>query len=327
MKKIISYIFFNICIGLTANAQQDDTIKQNEYKQSYDEDIKLRLGYSNSFNSFRIISPENNLDFVLSPNQRLRTTLTVMYKFIDFDIGYTPSFIRANKDDDIKGKTKFVNFGTRLYLGKWMQTFQYSMTRGFYVDKADLGIAENVLFPDFTVSRIGGSTSYIFNPDFSFRAIISQSEWQKKSAGTFVPTATYRYTQITNNDPATDHTFEIAIGPGYYYNWIIAKRLLVSGGVYAGLGYNYTKTVYSDGTPDGSVDGLLVQAQLRITLGYNSENFYGGLTSSAESFGYDSDSRVQVQDMQQFFEIYIGYRFTAPKKIRDLMYKAEQLLK
>lgn len=68
-----------------------DSIKKkrvsNEYIELYDDYIKLRLGFSNSFNSFHIKDPTDNLDFTLAPNQRLKTTLTFMYKFIEFDIG------------------------------------------------------------------------------------------------------------------------------------------------------------------------------------------------------------------------------------------------
>ncbi|MGM8363078.1 DUF4421 domain-containing protein [Flavobacterium sp. ARAG 55.4] len=299
----------------------------NEYIQLYEDDIKTRLGFSNSFNSFHIKDKNSNLDFTLSPNQRVRTTFTFMYKFIEFDLGYTPEFIRFNKDNESNGKTTFYNFSTRLYLGKWMQSIDYSKTKGFYVDKDDIGIDENLLFSDFQVRKFGGSTSYIFNPNFSFRAVFLQSEWQKKSAGSFVPGISYYFTRIKNNTPSEDNSIDIAAGPGYYYNWVINKKFLIAAGAYGGVGYNNTKTTYTDGTADEKVDGLSLQAQLSLNIGYNSERFYTGVTSRLNTFYYKTDPRIHIQDQQQFFEFYIGYRFKAPEKISNAVNNPQSIIK
>lgn len=296
-----------------------DTIKKKrvstEYVELYDDYVKLRLGFSNSFNAFHINDPADNLDFTLSPNQRIKTTLTFAYKFIEFDLGYTPEFIRFNKDDDDKGKSSFYALGARFYLGHWLQSFQYAKTKGFYVDKDDIGSTENVLFPSMQVSRFGGSTAYLFNPDFSFRAIYQQSEWQKKSVGSFVPSIHYNYTEIKDDFPGTDHIIDIAMGPAYYYNWVIDDKFLVAPGVYGGVGYNHTKTVYDDNTPDEVVDGISFQTQLRLTLTYNTTKFYTGATASLNTFYYDADPKIHLQDRQQFLEFYIGYRFKGPEKV------------
>lgn len=314
--------FFIFFFAVFCQAQTADTLKAEKPVaaiEKYGDYIKLRFGLSNSFNSFHIEDKANRLDFTLSPNQQLRSTFTLMYKFIEIDIGYTPEFLRFNKDDAIRGRTEFYNLGTRFYLGRWMQDLQYAKTKGFYVDKDDLGSTENVLFPNFEVRKVGGSTSYIVNPEFLFRALFRQSEWQRKSAGSFVPSISYYFTEIKNNDPSRDNVFDIAAGPGYYYNWIIGSRFLLSGGGYLGAGYNRTKTIYRDGTPEKTVGAFSFQAQLRLNLGYNSERFYAGMSSSANTFSYSSDAKIQVQDQQQFFEFYIGYRFKAPEKLRKVL--------
>jgi len=317
-----NYILIFIAL-FSASCKAQDTIKKhrmsNEYVELYDDYIKARIGFSNSFNSFHIKDKADNLDFTLSPNQRVKSTLTLIYKFIEIDLGYTPEFIRFNKDDDIRGKTTFFNLGTRFYFKNWMQDLQYAKTKGFYVDKDDIGITENILFPNFQVQKIGGSTSYIFNKNFSFRAIFLQSEWQKKSAGSFIPSVSYYFTQIKNDGPGKDNSIDVAIGPAYYYNWVLGKQFLVSSGAYGGVGYNYTKTTYNDDTPDETIDGLSFQTQVRFTLGYNSEKFYTGATASLNSFYYDTDPKTHIQDRQQFFEFYVGYRFKGPEKINKIL--------
>ncbi len=322
MIKKLLFFWMVFCAGVLQaqdTIPQTDTIKKkrvsNEYVELYDDDVKLRLGFSNSFNSFHINDPADNLDFTLSPNQRIKTTFTFAYKFIEFDIGYTPEFIRFNKDDDDKGKSTFYSLAARFYFGHWLQSVQYSKTKGFYVDRDDIGSTENVLFPNLQVERYSGSTAYIFNPNFSFRSIFKQSEWQKKSVGSFVPSINYNYTQIKNGEPQIDHIIDVAVGPAYYYNWVINEKFLVAPGVYGGVGYNYTKTVYDDNTPDEVIDGLSFQTQLRLTLIYNSPKFYTGATASLNTFYYDADPQIHLQDRQQFFEFFIGYRFKGPEKV------------
>ncbi|KDN56462.1 DUF4421 family protein [Flavobacterium seoulense] len=327
----IRFIFLLIVATSWAQQKNTDSISNstpaNEYIIHYDDFIKTRVGFTNSFNSFHIKDQKDNLDFTLSPNQRLRSTFTFMYKFIELDLGYTPDFIRFNKDDEKYGKTSFSNFGTRLYLGKWMQSIEYTKIKGFYVNKDDIGIPENLLFSNFQMRRFGGSTSYIFNPNFSFRTIFGQSEWQKKSAGSFVPSISYYFTQMKNDNPSKDNSIDIAVGPGYYYNWVINKNLLISAGAYGGVGYNTTKTTYSDGTPEEIIDGLSYQTQLNLNLGYNSEKFYTGVTARWNTFYYDNDPRVHIKDQQRFFEFYVGYRFKASERISNLVNNPQSLIK
>ena len=121
MKKLLIIILLLTITSMARAQQTNDTIKKkrltNEYVELYDDYIKIRLGFSNSYNSYHIVDNADNIDFTLSPNQRLQTTISLIYKFIEVDIGYTPHFIRFNHDDDIKGKTKFTSFVTRLYFG------------------------------------------------------------------------------------------------------------------------------------------------------------------------------------------------------------------
>lgn len=314
---LILFIYSFFCQAQTEKSA-DTLIKKrisNDYIELYDDYFKLRLGFSNSFNSFHIKDKVGNMDFTLSPNQRMRTTLTFIYKFIEIDFGYTPSFIGFNKDNDIKGKTKFNNFGTRLYLGKWMHNFEYSKTKGFYVDKADIGLSENLLFPDFEVMKIGGSSSFIMNENFSMRSIFLQSEWQKKSAGSFIPSISYYFTQIKDESTSKDNIYDVAVGPSYYYNWVIGSHFLVLAGAYGGVGFNYTNTINTDGSPQENYRVLSLQTQARCTFGYNSEKIYGGAIASLNSFYYNNSQKVYIEDQQQFLEFYIGYRFKAPDKL------------
>jgi hypothetical protein len=309
-------------LSLPARAAQRDSSRTDSLKrayiQSYKDYIKVRLSLNNNYTSFQLTDASSGLDFTLLPNERLRSTLTLMYSFAEIDIGYTPLFLRMNQDNDAKGKSRYGGLGGRFYLGQWIQYAQYSSTKGFYIDKNDLGTAQHVLFPHLKVWRIGGGTSYNFNPRFSFKAINIQSEGQRKSAGSFMPALNYYYSEISDSLPGKDHSYNIAAGPAYFYNWVIARHFILSGGAYIGLGYNYTRTTYSNGRASEVADGLMAQAQFRINLGYNSRHIYAGICSRAEVSSYTAAPQLQLNDQNQFFEVYIGYRFLCPPLIKRL---------
>ena len=296
-------------------AQTQDSLSEvNPYIEKFDDYISARLSASNGFESFNVRDRESGTHFKLTPNQQIRSTATVMFRFIEVDIGYTPSFLKFNKDDNIRGKTKNFTLGTRFYLKKWMQNLQYASTKGYYVEGRQVGINENIFFADLKVVKMGGSTSYVFNPDYSFRATYTQNEWQKKSAGSFVPSVSYYYTKISNSDPGTDHTIDIAAGPAYYYNLVLHDRFLISAGLYGGVGYNSIKTKYTDGTPTENHSGISWQLQYRAAIGYNYNQFYTGANINLNSFYYKSGSDIKLADEQHYFEFYIGYRFRTTKK-------------
>jgi len=292
--------------------QADSLPKENAYIEKYDDFLSTRFSVNNGFQSFNVDG--GNTQFTLSPNQQIKSTLTIMFRFIEIDLGYTPTFLKFNRDDDIRGKTKSFAIGTRFYHKKWMQNLQYMTNKGYYVDGSEIGLDQNILFSDLKVVKIGGSTSYIFNPNYSFRAIYTQSEWQKKSAGSLVPSISYYFTKITDNNSGTDHNFDIAIGPGYFYNLVLDERFLVSGGVSGGIGYNSIKSSYDDGRPDEKNDGISWQAQYRIAVGYNTNRFYSGANFNFNSFYHNSGPGINLEDQQHYLEFYIGYRFKVADK-------------
>lgn len=315
--KILSIILCLFCASVFAQKTEEEIGTKNDNLAiiNYDDYFTTRLSFSDNFNSFRLKDRAGNSEFLISPNQQINTTLSLAYRFLEVDLGYTPTFLRFNKDDDIKGKTKFFNLGTRFYVGKFMQNIQYRNTKGFYIDAFDFPELGETVFSDLKVVKYGGSTSYIFNPDFSFRAVYKQNEWQTKSAGSFVPSLSYYWTRISDKDPEKDTFFDITLGPSYYYNWIIQKQFMVSLGAHAGLGYNRTKFGFSDGTPSKITDGLTYTTELKLALGYNADRFFTGVNVTIDSFHHNDEPEFRVDDQQQFFELYLGYRFNAPKKL------------
>lgn len=282
---------------------------------TFDDYFTVRLGVSNSFNSFEINNQEDGSRFLISPNQKIISTVTFLFRSVEIDIGYTPTFLKFNNDDDKRGRSKLFALNLRGYLGKWMQSLDIYKTRGFYLADSNLDFhgGEIITLPDLKVFKIGGSTSYIFNDKFSFRAIAFQNEWQTKSSGSFIPRMSYYFTKFSDNTRQNSKFFDISVGPSYYYNWVLHKHLLLSIGGYTGIGLNVSTTKYEDTSFNEKLTSVAYDLTGRTAIGYNSNKFYTGITTNFNLFFHKVDRYSRIEDEQVFMEFYIGYRFKAPK--------------
>ncbi|WP_324024548.1 DUF4421 family protein [Maribacter sp. BPC-D8] len=282
------------------------TIAQNShYKEAFPDKVTVRLSLQTTSNSFTLRDKITRAKTEFIPNDKSYLGLSVLFRFLEVDFGYAPNFLSENKDN---GDSKLITFNIRTFFGQYMQTLDIYKQKGFFVRTADLTLP----IDDLKTFKIGGTSSYIFNEDFSFRAIGFQNEWQKQSVGSFIPSISYYYTKFKLEDPIIDNQLEkslkVAIGPGYYYNWVFDENYLVSAGATGGLGFNYSST---DG--DTSFNGL-AQLIFRMTGGYNSENFFSGVNINTQLLSHTSDENFILDDSISFLEFYVGYRFDAPKK-------------
>ncbi len=293
---IIIFFVFHCFICFSQN--------DSEYVQEFPEKFTIRIGLQSTSNSFTITNGANNNILEVVPNDKTYLGASFLFRSVEIDLGFAPNFLSENKDNE---DSKLFTLNFRMFLGQWMQTLDFYNQKGFFVSNNVITIP----FPELTTLKIGGTTGYIFNTNFSFRAIGFQNEWQKKSAGSFIPRFSFYYTKFNLHDGTPDaisNSFDIAIGPGYYYNWVVKKHFIFSLGATTGFGVNFTTT-------DGNTDtAALYQVLFRMAIGYNSERFFTGINGSAQLLQHSTDPNTVLDDTITFAEIYIGYRFKAPKK-------------
>lgn len=279
--------------------------QNSTYKESFPDKVTLRLSLQTTSNSFTLRDKitRNKTEFI--PNDKSYLGLSVLFRFLEVDFGYAPNFLSENKDN---GDSKLITFNIRTFFGQYMQTVDIYKQKGFFIRTQELTLP----IDDLKTFKIGGTSSYIFNPDFSFRAIGFQNEWQKESVGSFIPSISYYYTKFKLEDPIIEnqleYSFKMAVGPGYYYNWVFDENFILSAGATGGLGFNLSK---SQGKT--SLDGL-AQLIFRLTGGYNSENFFSGVNINTQLLTHTSAENFVLDDSISFLEFYVGYRFDAPKK-------------
>jgi hypothetical protein len=297
---------------------QTDTIT-NAYHKEFKNVLAIQAFTLSTANNFTLDYTADNTVLELEPNAKTTLGVAVQYDIISFSLGFAPKFFAENKDN--KG-SKMTSFSFNLFPGRFMQHFDLYYQKGITLSVEGGGSG---YFPGLKTIKIGGSTSYFFNENFSFTASAFQNAKQLRSAGSFAPVLSYYYTELNSkNEPAigNDKVYfvDVAVAPAYYYNWVIGKNFLLSSG--ASLGAGFTTTV-----DDTTTTKLLVSGSLHLAPGYNGERWFGGLNARASFFTRSSESDVQLTDAIGYTSLFVGYRFDEPGFLNKERVKVEQKLR
>ena len=322
-KKVLLSFFIFACYTISFSQKKE---KDTSNFVFYSDKIMVRTNLSTQSDA-QILNDKKGDNLYLETNNSYKLFLSVDYKFIGFSYGFYPKFFGGNNDDDTKGKSKFSEYNFRFFLGKWVQTVDYSKIRGYYVENTsdffpDWNPATDpyIQFPDFKTIKYGMSTSYIFNPKFSLKSFTSFTEWQKESAGSFIPTLVYDYTKLSftyNDIKSSQNEYDISLGAGYFYNFIIHNRFYVAPNLTAGLGVKFTdsKEEESGAQTKESKNYFTTSLVGGIKIGYNSERVLFGASFNFDSNSYKENKDQIISNDKVFGLLYFGYRFGAPKFI------------
>lgn len=319
--------FLYLCMFLYAISGYSQTEKSGKekfkidssYIKNFDEKVVLKVNVDNKINEFHVKNNDVLLNFV--PNISYKYNISAEYDFFSFSIGLPKSWTGTETDNQKKGRTVGFDVSFTFFKDHWMQSVYYNQVKGFYIKNTkDLlpGWTDDlayVNFPDFKVMKVGGSTSYVTNAKkLSFRAVNNQTEMQKKSAGSFILTANYNYARFNNREESQESNqsrYNIIPEISYQYNWVLFKRnLLLSGKAGSGYGLSYVQdksrqNVNSYGT------GIL-NLNLSLNINYQWRNLFAGAQHQINFQNYKEDG-FKVNYMLQYSNLYIGYRFDAPK--------------
>lgn len=292
----------------------------------YPDKIMIRTNLSTQTDA-QILTDKKGEDLILQTNNSVKLLLSVDYKFIGFSYGFYPKSISDNNDDVSKGTSKFSEYNLRLLLGKWVQTFEYSRIKGYYVENTsdfnpDWQVEKDpyIQYPNLKTVKYGMTTSYLFNPKFSLKSITSFTEWQKKSAGSFIPTVLYSYRESAfQNDSlsSSKKEYDIILGAGYFHNFIIFKRFYIAPNLTIPTGVKFIDSKENEqGVPTEENDHYYTINLIGgLKVGYNSENILFGANLNLYSNTYSQNENQEVSNNKYYFLLYFGYRFDAPKFI------------
>jgi hypothetical protein len=306
-----------------------DTIRPNilitRYVEKMDTIISLKLNVNSEYERFTL-SVDNDF-YDIRPNISISSKISINYRFISLGIGFTPKFVPGNNDNDLKGKTKAFSIGANISTIHFLQELTAIHVKGFYLlNTGDYntdwqeGVDPYTQFPDLDVVALRGSTGYKFNENFSLKSLSSQTEIQLKSCGSFIPLLIYNLYVIDDKAPdqqssQKSENFNVIASLGYAYTLVFRSKFYGSIGTGAGFGLHYTKllTRMPEGDITSNYTDPLFRFQEKISFGYNSRKFFTGFEYSfAQRTHNQADKSVQEKGIRTFFQVFIGYRFTAP---------------
>jgi hypothetical protein len=276
---------FLVFVNTKAYSQRDST-----YVVSYSKLLTGRIYLSQKFTSFKYRNTGENYTLVYRPNTNLNLGVGASYKWATLNIAYGFGFLNP---DDEKGKTQYLDLQFHGYGDKFALDFLAQFYKGFYLSPRGTSSTGNLppdryyIRPDLRINIVGGSYQYIFNHRrFSLRAPFLQTEWQKRSAGSFIagvesyigrvrsdstitPTAINKSAASLNENK--NNFFEFGVNAGYAYTLVIQKNFFLTGSASFSLDYGTNTLSKQDG--EARNWGFSTNALTRIIGGYNSERW------------------------------------------------------
>lgn len=312
MGKIIWIYIIIGCFSIQRVSAQKDTL--SPYTISYSEKVITSLSLQNESDSFTVIEQGNDkaTNYQLFPNLKQQITFGITYKLLDLSFGYTPWFMKTNTS---KYKSDNFNFGTRFKYKNWYQSIYFRKQKGFF---AEYDNNNQVYVPTLRSLKIGGTVSYVLNKNFSYSALFNQNEWQIRSAGSLVATASIFYTNLMNKrykDDISIEMYSLSLAPAYYYTWVINKKIFLSGGLGIGAGIKIDKNKTAP----------LGELVFNTKLGYNTNKFYSYIELNGTDYFYNQNA-TQINDTFINSKFTVGYRFDPPKKAKKVYNDALDLI-
>ncbi len=338
MKFLTTIFLLNFVVLFDLYSQ--DSISNNKknyidehYIVKYSNIPAVYISEYNKYDIIGIVDADSGLTLKYKPNVALSLGPGFGYKWFGIDLSLISV---GKKSDTIYGKTQKIDIQTHLYLKRFIADFVLQDYQGFYheplklKDTTKIILQHTTIRPDIHLQSIGGSIMYFTNyKRFSFKSTFSQTEFQKKSAGTWAFGLDCHYLYIFADSSMIDKSYKPYFDSLTYYKSIYTLNIGVIGGYVHTftlhrwfttlsllVGFDGKKELYTfeDNIVHKDTINLSTKIQLRLGLGYNSNRVYFGLN-------FVGDEYVFSKSTQEYgtIRLYLGYRFS-PKtgKIRTL---------
>ena len=276
-------LIFNPCSLKAQKVIPHDT----SYYVTYPNTVTARIYLLQKFAPFTISATGNDKDLNYKTNSKLSLGIGGTYQNITLNFSYGFSFLNKDKG---QGKTKGLDFQFHLYPHKWAIDLLGSLRKGYYLDPKDnngLNLANYYQRPDFKRDVIGFSVFRVPNAGrFSYRAALTQNDWQTKSAGSLLYGGEAYYgtikgdsalvpNQVSNNFPQKGvdkiNFFSIGPGIGYAYTLVITRNFFIAASAIGSIDVNFS-TEERTGDKHKKVS-VLPGGAYKGAIGYNSSTW------------------------------------------------------
>jgi hypothetical protein len=271
------------------------------YIQVYRDELTTRFYLSRKQNGYTLSSRLLDPWIRYKTNDNLILGLGYTYSFLTINLGVKMPFI--NQDDDLYGKSRYTDLDTKFMFRNYIVDLYLQWNRGYYVSNPeDLYDQWNSgpVMPqrrDMRTNIIGLNVQHLFNSSrFSYKAAFWQNEFQKRSAGSAIAGAEAYYvlgmtdsmmvepgilaSGFLENLPFNQVDMaNVGLNGGYAYTFVWKEKLFLSLTSLFGISGAMNRVHYStESLTLNSGISVGVSNTTRISLGYNSHDYYVGLS-------------------------------------------------
>ncbi|MEM5539727.1 DUF4421 family protein [Olleya sp. AS48] len=283
---------------------------------SFRENLLLKSNINTQNESFSI--QNNNQSILVNANNTYRLEVGANYKFLGLKIGFSPS----SRSSDFK--SKFLNSQLNIFIKQWIQSFEYRKVKGFYQENNAQLLAQ---FPDLKTTSWLGTTSYVLNDNFSLKHLTHLNEWQRETAGSFVPTLKYGFNRLSNiidYQKVAENSFDLSFAPAYYYTWAFKDHWFISSSIAPAVGVRFTTEKLNTAI---NKDTFISRAlDLTLQFGYTSETISAGASFNFDSNAINKDLTQSMVNDKSYASLYFGYRFTPPNFLKRTVEQIESTI-
>ena len=279
----LTTIILCILFSFSSNAQNQKFQNDTAYYERFPEKITVRLYLSKKYVHLNFPSggSAEDLEYKANPKLNLGAGITLKNISVNFFNGF--SFLNKNYGD--KGKTKGFDFQVHLYPRKWAIDLLYVAPKGYHLEPKGLGgvPADKYYYrEDLKTTFFGISAYQVPNKKrFSYRAALLQTEWQKKSAGSFLYGGEIHHGTIQGDSALIPAVYKntypqaginkiniLSFGPGggYAYTLVMGQHFFITGSMVINLDVNFVREESSTKEKNVSLNPSEV---FKAALGYN----------------------------------------------------------
>ena len=281
-----------------------DIVKHDtSYIRIYRDELTTRVYLSRKQNAYNLSGKVFSPWLKYKTNDNLLLGIGYTYSFLTLNLGVKMPFI--NNDDGKYGESSYTDLSLHGIFRSIIVDLYLQWNKGYYLANPEDHYpdwSQNMGYPlrgDLRSNIVGVNVQYLFNSSkYSYKAAFHQNEFQKKSAGSPIIGIEGHWmlgisdsAMVAPSIPPSGFLddvpfnqvdiFNMGINGGYAYTFVWKEKLYFSLSLTVGFSgaknrvhYSNISTTYWDGLTLG------LTSMSRISLGYNSNDYYVGLSAT-----------------------------------------------
>lgn len=332
---IFGFLIFHLSVEAKSLRSYLSAKRDSNYIDTYYNDLIVRLYSGEKTHSLELSDLNSPYRLKYLPNGYFNMGAGVNFRSFGISLA---TKIPIFQNSEIKhGVTKRIGIQSYIYTSKFAVDVLVSLLKGYYLNNTFTHInsftkAKDYQRPDIASANIGISVNYIFNNSrFSYRAAFTDTEKQKKSAGSLIAGGSVFSYQTRADSSLVPH----GIDNGYF----LKSRDISESGVLAinaNVGYAYSliflkngiftlSYIFGSGIQDNSFDRELASGinkwrfstnhSGRVGIGYRFYRYYARL-SIIRSTQYTSlkYNDLSIGNGTNFLQVSLGKRISLRSK-------------